>query len=162
MELDNESIAGKIDQAQEAVKLSKVEGSFKEIAFQTTLKYLLNQNNNPQSTPNTPNPQDPVPTPYSAPDSLVGLIKKAGLSSHSDKILMMAYFMMTQKNTMTFNNKIIREKYFEIRESPSKNLTVEFNGLIKKGFIMPSQEGKSYVLTRAGIEYLEEKLKDDK
>jgi len=161
MDTKNEEIAKKIIQAGEIIKISNVDAPLKGIAFKEVLKYLLNSS--AQISPikiDEKNPGIIEKIQQEIPDSLVNYIKKAEAKSHSDKILMMAYFMMTVENKIIFNNSEIKEKYLEIREAPSKNLTVEFNGLFKKGFIMLAPDKKSYIITRSGIEYIQDKIEN--
>ena len=156
---DNAKITDRINQSNKVVEDSGIEEPLKKIAFRTVLEYLLNAPE--QVLKGNPNPsEEDTKRPEFSSDSLVNYIKQAKLKSHSDKILMMAYFMMTKEDTMTFNHAKIKEKYLDIREPESKNLSVEFNSLIKRGLIMNVKDKKTYSLTQQGITYVEGKLEN--
>ncbi|MBU1103556.1 MAG: hypothetical protein KJ600_03310 [Nanoarchaeota archaeon] len=156
---NNESIIEKVKEAQEIVKASGIGENLANSAFKVVLEYLI------KSEVKLDNLQEEKVQEGSVKKvgnkSLINYLKQAGSKSHADKILMMAYYMLTHENKLLFDRKDIKEEYLKIKEPQSKNLTVEFNSLIKRGFIMLSEDKSHFILTQPGIEEIKRRLQDE-
>lgn len=93
--------------------------------------------------------------------SLSSFLKKYGPLSDQDFTLFAAYFDEEKNGTKAFSNENVKQYYQEGRRPAYSNNFMLLRGLIKKGYIMDTSTpndappGKYYMLTDAGISYIE-------
>ena len=93
--------------------------------------------------------------------SLSSFLKEYGSLSDQDFTLFAAYFDEKKNGTKAFSNENVKQYYQEGRRPAYSNNFMLLRGLIKKGYIMDTSTpndappGKYYMLTDAGISYIE-------
>lgn len=96
--------------------------------------------------------------------SLVEFLKSKNLKSHGDKILVFSYYLEKNMNESSFNINDIEKCYLQTRTPKTKNFRPYITQLIRDGYIMDADEKKNnkkaWILTDAGLKYVEELGKD--
>jgi len=130
----------------------------KEILFENMAKKVLKEPV-PLESEEKPKPKK-IPDNEVALDSFISLINKAQIKQHTDYILGVVYYLVTQKNYDGVNPKDISIEYKKAYLKPT-NTSVYLVNLTKKGLLMPAGEKEgatAFSITRSGIKHMEELL----
>lgn len=99
--------------------------------------------------------------PLTIPESAFLLSEKYGQLTEQDFTLFAAYFDEKKNRNMCFSIEDVKRYYAEARRSLPKNPSMSLNRLAEKGYIMDAatadegKSGKCYMLTEAGIAFIE-------
>jgi len=160
-----EHIKSSIKLAKECVEeTTKIEKDYKNLAFKVVLEYLLNSGTKYRDIDIKYDKSEDNENEINIKGikTYASFLRRLNAKSHTDKILSMAYYLLKIKNKPIFTKSDIESEYKYSLIPKSKNMAVEFNSLLKRGFIMNNDERvdgkKSFSITIDGIEYVEENL----
>ena len=92
-------------------------------------------------------------------ESLMEFFRKYNPKKDTDKSLVIMRFLEVNREMNNITSKSIIEGFREVREKPPQNVADKIQALHKKGFVMPGEiveNLKGWVITRSGLNYLEE------
>lgn len=154
---ENKRIIDCLELAQRVVEQANIKEEYRQIAFQKAFDFLVGSNDQ------APKMEEAKPNIHIT-KTIAGFLRGSSSKSHADKVLTMAYFFL-KNNKVAFTKEDIEQAYQEAFLPESKNINVEINGLIKRGFLMSTKEKiegkKCFKITIDGITYYEEELSKD-
>ncbi|GEM_PF-5115249 len=157
----NEDLFQKMKKFEEELLKTDFSPRQKEILFQEKARMLINEsketNSGSQKAPNAQQIKE-------MPDSFSSMVNRAGISQHMDFVLFAVYHRIINLGNENVNIKDINEEY-QLARMKSSNTSVFLINLVRRGSLM--SQGKrdglaSFTITRDGVKYVEEKLKNGK